>query len=137
MIAERLGTSVTLCKGCGRTFQSLSGTPVAMQRGTGLEADQVLENRSAATMTAALRPRLAHDAALSTDGNPSYRVVAVNLGIEAGRFVASHDGPGGGVWHVQNVNAYHSRLKGAPKPRWPRFHLFAHMSESNRAHNAM
>ena len=62
---------------------------------------------------AALRPRLAPDAVLSTDGNPSYRVVAANLGIEAGRFVASYDGPGGdGVWHVQNVNAYHSRLKG-------------------------
>lgn len=86
---------------------------VAMQRGTRLETDQVLENRSATTMTAALQPRLAHDAVLSTDGNPSYRVVAVNLGIEAGRFVASYDGPGGdGVWHVQNVNAYHSRLKG-------------------------
>jgi hypothetical protein len=64
-------------------------------------------------MTAALRPVLAADAVLSTDGNPSYRVVAAKLGIEAGRFVAGYDGPGGdGVLHVQNVNAYDSRLKG-------------------------
>lgn len=86
---------------------------VAMQRGTRLATDRVLDDLSAATMTAALRPDMAPDAVLSTDGNPSYRVVAANLGIEAGRFVASYDGPGGdGVWHVQNVNAYDSRLKG-------------------------
>lgn len=85
---------------------------VAMQRGTRLASDHVLDDLSAATMTAALRSELAPDAVLSTDGNPSYRVVAASLGIEAGRFVASYDGPGGdGVWHVQNVNAYDSRLK--------------------------
>lgn len=86
---------------------------VAMQRGTRLATDHVLRDVSAATMTAALRPEVAADAVLSTDGNPSYRVVAASLGIEAGLFVASYDGPGGdGVWHVQNVNAYDSRLKG-------------------------
>lgn len=86
---------------------------VAMQRGSRRATDHILSDGSAATMTAALRPVLAFDAVLSTDGNPSYRVVAATLGIEAGQFVASYDGPGGdGVWHVQNVNAYDSRLKG-------------------------
>lgn len=86
---------------------------VAMQRGSRRATDHILRDGSAATMTAALRPVLAFDAVLSTDGNPSYRVVAATLGIEAGQFVASYDGPGGdGVWHVQNVNAYDSRLKG-------------------------
>lgn len=86
---------------------------VAVQRGTRLVTDRVLDDLSAATMTAVLRPALAADAVLSTDGNPSYRGVATNLGIQAGHFVASYDGPGGdGVWHVQNVNAYDSRLKG-------------------------
>jgi hypothetical protein len=86
---------------------------VAMQRGTRLATDHVLDDLSGATMTAALRPALARDAVLSTDGNPSYRVVAASLSIEAGHFVAGYDGPGGdGVWHVQNVNAYDSRLKG-------------------------
>lgn len=92
---------------------------VAMQRGTCRATDNVLDDLSATTMTAALRPQIATDAVLSTDGNPSYRVVAANLGIDAGCFVAGYDGPGGdGVWHVQNVNAYDSRLK-----RWMgRFH---------------
>jgi transposase-like protein len=86
---------------------------VAMQRGTRLATDQVLSDGSATAMTAVLRPAVAPDAVLSTDGNPSYRVVATALGIGAGRFVASYDGHGGdGVWHVQNVNAYDSRLKG-------------------------
>ena len=63
-------------------------------------------------MTEALRPELAPDAVLSTDGNPSNCVAATNLGIEAGRFVAGSEGPGGnGIWHVQNVNAYDGRLK--------------------------
>ena len=86
---------------------------VAMQRGSRRATDHILSDGTAATMTVALRPALAADAVLSTDGNPSYRGVAASLGIEAGRFVASYDGPGGdGVWHVQNVNAYDSRLKG-------------------------
>jgi hypothetical protein len=86
---------------------------VAMQCGSRLALDHVLDNGSAAAATAVLRPAFASDAILSTDGNPSYWVVATELEIAAGRFVASYDGPGGdGVWHVQNVNAQDSRLKG-------------------------
>ena len=64
-------------------------------------------------MTAAWRPALAHAAVPSrTDGNPGNRVVAANLGIEAGHFGAGYDGPDGdGVRHVQNGNASDSRLK--------------------------
>jgi len=59
-----------------------------------------------------LRPALGPDAVLSTDGNTTYPIVARNLGVEAGSFVAGYDGHGGcGVWHVQNVNAYDSRRK--------------------------
>ena len=92
---------------------------VAMQRGARLAINCVLADLSAATLTQALRPALRSDAILSTDGNPSYGIVAANLGIEAGSFVASYHGRGGtGIWHVQNVNAYDSRLK-----RWIyRFH---------------
>lgn len=89
------------------------GVLVAMQRGARLTSDRLLVDLTAATLTEALRPAVGADAVLSTDGNPSYRIVAANLGIEAGCFVASYDGPGGtGTWHVQNVNAYGSRLKG-------------------------
>ena len=86
---------------------------VAMQRGARITTDQVLEDLTAPTLTEALRPSLGPDAILSTDGNTTYPIVARNLGIGSGSFVASYDGYGGcGVWHVQNVNAYDSRLKG-------------------------
>lgn len=39
-------------------------------------------------------------------------MAARELGIEAGYFAAGYHGYGGnGVWHVQNVNAYHRHLK--------------------------
>ena len=86
---------------------------VANQRGSRVTFNQVLSGLDAATMPQALRPILTTDAVLSSDGNASYGVVAKELGIEAGYFVASYHGPGGhGAWHVQNVNAYHQRLKG-------------------------
>jgi transposase-like protein len=86
---------------------------VAMQRGTRCTHDAVLTGLDAPSLTEALRPALGPDAVLSTDGHASYGMVARTLGIEAGSFVASYHGPGGsGTWHVQNVNAYHARLKG-------------------------
>ena len=85
---------------------------VALQRGTRLTHDAVLPGRDAASLTVALRPALGPDAVLSTDGNSTYGVAARTLGIAADSFVARYHGPGGhGVWHIQNVNAYHSRLK--------------------------
>jgi len=86
---------------------------VAMQRGSRTATDGVLEDLSAASLTAVLRPALGPDAVLSTDGKTSYPIVAASLGIESGSFVAGFHGHGGsGVWHVQNVNAYDRRLKG-------------------------
>ncbi len=86
---------------------------VANQRGSRITFNQVLSGLDAATMTQALRPVLTTDVVLSSDGNASYGVVAKELGIEAGHFVAGYHGKGGnGTWHVQNVNAYHQRLKG-------------------------
>ncbi len=85
---------------------------VAMQRGSRLTHDALLDNVTGKALTEALRPVLGQDAVLSSDGHPSYGVAARNLGIEAGDFVASFHGHGGkGIWHVQNVNAYDSRLK--------------------------
>lgn len=92
---------------------------VAMQRGSRLTHNAILDTMAASALSTALRPVLSHDAVLSSDGNPSYGVAAKALGIEAGYFVASDHGHGGkGIWHVQNVNAYDHRLK-----RWMgRFH---------------
>jgi transposase-like protein len=96
-------------------------------RGTGPEQVPVLivRDRSGATadfkLTAAntaeieppLRTVLAHDAVLCSDGASVYRTVAQHLNIthrpinlSAGIRVVA------GVYHVQNVNAYDSRLKG-------------------------
>ncbi len=86
---------------------------LAIQRGTRISAGQQLAEGSAARLTEALRPSLGADAVLGTDGKTAYGIVAANLGLAAGSFVASYDGPGGvGAWHVQNLNAYTSRLKG-------------------------
>lgn len=86
---------------------------VAVQRGSRLTHDYMLDGVDAQALTNGLRPALGKDAVLSSDGNASYRIAAQTLGIEAGYFVASYHGPGGkDSWHVQNVNAYDSRLKG-------------------------
>ena len=85
---------------------------VAVQRGTQVAFDQVLERTTAAALTHALRPVLGQDAVLSTDGNASYWTVADELNVQAGFFVSQYHGKGGnGPWHVQSVNRYDSSLK--------------------------
>jgi len=85
---------------------------VAVQRGTQLAFDQVLEQTTARALTDALRPLLGADAVLSTDGNASYWKVADELKVQSGFFVAQYHGKGGnGPWHVQSVNRYDSSLK--------------------------
>lgn len=84
---------------------------ITLQRGSRMEYDAILEKRTKRKMTAALRPALSRDAVLSSDGNESYRFAARKLGIQSGCFVAHEQRHGAGTWHVQNVNAYDSRLK--------------------------
>jgi len=79
---------------------------------TGNTADFVLEKADKAHISAALKPILASDAVLCTDSGKALGAVAREMGIThrpinlaAGiRVVAK-------VYHVQNVNAYDSRLK--------------------------
>jgi len=85
---------------------------VAVQRGTQLVFDQVLERATAAILTEALRPVLGADAVLSTDGNVSYWAVAEELKVKSGYFVSQYHSKGGNApWHVQSVNRYGSSLK--------------------------
>ena len=71
-----------------------------------------IPDTTAKTLTEALRPALAPDAVLCTDGNSAYAIVAQQIGIQSGSFVASYHGKGGiGIWHVQGVNRYDSSLK--------------------------
>lgn len=85
---------------------------VAVQRGTQVAFDQVLERTTAAALAQALRPVLGQDAVLSTDGNAAYWTVAQELKVASGFFVAQYHGKGGnGPWHVQSVNRYDASLK--------------------------
>lgn len=86
---------------------------------SGATADFKLTAATTAEIEPPLRAVLAHDAVLCSDGASVYRAVAQHLPIthrpvnlSAGIRVIA------GVYHVQNVNAYDSRLKGWMK----RFH---------------
>lgn len=85
---------------------------------SGATTDFVLPAASIAEVSAVLRPVVAGDAILCTDGSPMLASVAKvlkvaheALNLKAGIRVR-------GPWHIQNVNAYHARFKGWLK----RFH---------------
>lgn len=78
----------------------------------GNTADFILEKADKTHIEAVLKPLLAADVVLCTDGEKALAAVAKELGIThrpinlaAGQRVVA------GVYHVQNVNAYDSRLK--------------------------
>ena len=69
-------------------------------------------------LSEALKPVLATDALLVSDGNPTYRAFCRTEGISHEAVNPSQGQRVKGAYHVQNVNAYHSRFK-----LWPdRFH---------------
>lgn len=92
---------------------SAEQTPVLICRDrTGSTADFVLEKADKEHIRAALKPILASDAVLCTDGSKALGAATREMGIThrpvnlaAGIRVVA------GVYHVQNVNAYDSRLK--------------------------
>ena len=73
--------------------------------------DQVLDNRSALSIGAVLEPVIAKDAVLVSDGAQAYRVVADKAGIAHVGLNLSAGERSRGIYHIQNVNAYCSRLK--------------------------
>jgi len=86
--------------------------PVLVARDrSGATADFILE-RSDKTHTAqALAPVLNPDAVLCTDGGGALAAAARQLGIEHHALNISKGPRVQGAWHIQNVNAYHGRLK--------------------------
>lgn len=79
---------------------------------SGHTADFRLEKVDASHVTAVLRPLVDKDAVLCTDGAQVYRTVARTLGLthralNTQRHIRVLDG----AFHIQNVNAYDSRLK--------------------------
>lgn len=79
----------------------------------GATTDSVLKKVTEETVGAVLKPVLAEDALLCTDGSPVYRALARTEGIEHHAVIASQgERVKEKVFHIQNVNAYDSRLKG-------------------------
>lgn len=74
-------------------------------------ADFVLKRADAVGVTTVLRPTLAKDALLCTDGSGALAAAARSLEIEHHAINVSRGERVRGAWHIQNVNAYHSRFK--------------------------
>ena len=79
----------------------------------GATTDSVLQKVTAETVGTVLKPVLAEDALLCTDGATVYRALARTEGIEHHALIARQGiRVKEKVYHIQNVNAYDSRLKG-------------------------
>lgn len=75
--------------------------------------DAVLDGLSAQAIGAHLLPMLSQDALLCTDNAAAYAVIARKAGIRHEPINVSAEGyVRDSVFHIQNVNAYDSRLKG-------------------------
>ena len=84
---------------------------VARDRSGGC-TDFVLGRCSKREILASLAPVLATDAVLCTDGSSAMAAAASAMGIEHHALNMTAGTRVRGAWHIQNVNAYHSRLKG-------------------------
>lgn len=76
----------------------------------GATSDQMLFDLSAASIGAHLKPIVARDAVLVTDGNRAYQAFAAETGITQMAMIAAHGERVIGCYHIQNVNAYVSRF---------------------------
>ncbi|UQG56184.1 MULTISPECIES: IS1595 family transposase [unclassified Marinobacter] len=77
---------------------------------TGETADFILPKLNAIEVSRALKPLVAADVCLCTDGASVYRAFATKAGIEH-QAVSARRPRVRGAFHIQNVNAYDSRLK--------------------------
>lgn len=86
--------------------------PVLVARDrSGATTDYVLTDTRKAAVMALLQPLLPTDAVVCSDGAGSISQAAKELGLEHHAILTSSGRHAVGAWHIQNVNAYHSRLK--------------------------
>jgi transposase-like protein len=96
----------------GTRGTSREHTPIlALVSRNGETTDHVLDGPSAEDVKKVLPGTLADDAVLCTDGSATLRSAAHDLAIEHQAVKTSSGSRLRGPWHVQNVNAYHSRFK--------------------------
>lgn len=79
---------------------------------SGATTDFVLPADTIAEVAAVLQPVVARDAIMCTDGSPMLASVARQLNVAHEALNLKAGIRVRGPWHIQNVNAYHSRLKG-------------------------
>lgn len=86
--------------------------PVLVARDrSGQTANLILSSTTGAAMAKALRPLLPADTILCTDGSSALASAARSLGIEHQAINVAAGCRVRGAWHIQNVNAFDSRLK--------------------------
>lgn len=86
--------------------------PVLVARDrSGACTDFMLGRSDKAQLMAALAPILAPDVVLCTDGSSAMAAAARQIGIEHHALNMTSSTRTCGAWHIQNVNAYHGRLK--------------------------
>jgi transposase-like protein len=78
---------------------------------SGATADGVLESLKVAEFYRVLTPVVAKDTVLVSDGARAYASFATENGMGYEALDASKGERRRGIFHIQNVNAYHSRLK--------------------------
>lgn len=87
--------------------------PVLVARNrTGQMTDHILITGNKQGLLAVLPTAIAPDAVLCTDGSAMLASAAKALGLEHHALNTLRGERKRGAWHVQNVNAHHSRLKG-------------------------
>lgn len=91
--------------------------PVLVARDrSGQSADFILEVDNSRQAAQKLKPLVAKDAIFCTEGDAIMRATARKLGVRHHAVNVSAGIRVDGPWHVQNVNAYHSRLKAWMRP---------------------
>lgn len=73
--------------------------------------DCVLKATDMTALSAALKPFVARDVVLCTDGSKAFAGAARELGVEHHAINLSAGIRVDGAWHIQNINTYHSCLK--------------------------
>lgn len=85
---------------------------VGRTRGQPYTLDKVLPRVNEREVTEALRPAVTPGETLvCTDGHAAYRRLDKTLGVATGRVLAGYHGHANKMFHVQNVNNYHERIK--------------------------
>ena len=82
---------------------------VARDRSSSATLTAVLPSRKAKDIGDRLLPVLSTDSLLCSDGASAYRIIAKTKGIEV---KSTPNKKSAGIYHINNVNAYDSRLKG-------------------------